>query len=213
MCRSLAMGVLLGSGYVVEAVNLARRRFRYVSLAHIVAHALAAAPARVAKTAAAAGLDAHPVAGLELDRVLQRGPGAAVGGFDHHIAGLGVEPAMQAPGRALGALEARRHAARRQHEVAAREAQPAAKFSGAARIRAQPEALDHEGIARFVHLDRDHPGVAVAHGAERSGPVLAAQRAPATETAVVALPQRPAVGTAARAGERREGPVMAGRHP
>src|SRR4051812_13334187 len=121
MCRSLAMGRLLGSGYVVEAVDLVRRRFRYVSLADIVAHALAAAPARVAIAAPAPGLDADAVARLELDRVLERRPGAAVGGFDHHIAGLAVAPAMQAPGRALGALEAGRHPARRQHQIAARD--------------------------------------------------------------------------------------------
>src|SRR5712671_4583343 len=151
MCRSLAMGVLLGSGYVVEAINLARRRFGDVSLAHIVAHALAAAPARVAVASATPGLDADPVARLELDRVLERGPGCAVGGVDHHIARLAVAPAMQAPGRTFGALEARRHPARRQHQIAAREAQPAAKFSGPARIRAQAEALDHERVARLVH--------------------------------------------------------------
>src|ERR1700716_4104107 len=115
MCRSLAMGVLLGSGYGVEAVNLARRRFRHVALAHVVAHALAAAPARVAKTAAAAGLDAHPVARLELAGVLEGGGGAPVDACDQNMPGLGPQPAMQTPGRTLGALEARRHAARRQH--------------------------------------------------------------------------------------------------
>src|SRR5262249_11949863 len=152
----------------------------------------AVAPARIAESAAAAGVDAHAVARLELHRVLEGVPRGAVGRLDGDVARLRVVAAVHAPGWALGALEPGRHAAVRQQEIAPRPPAPAAVFAGTARVGAQLAALDHERVCRLVHLDRDHAGVAVAHGAERPGPVLAGQRAPAAEAAVVALPERAA---------------------
>ncbi len=129
-----------------------------------------------------------------------------------HIAGRRIAAAMHAPGRAQRALEARRHAGCRQHEIAPLTPSPPRNSPAPPEVRTQLEALDHERIARLVHLDRDHPRVAVAHGAERPRPVLAGERAPAAEAAVVALPERAAVGPPAREGERRERAVVAARH-
>ena len=127
--------------------------------------------------------------------------------------GCAVAAAVHAPRRRKRALEPGRDAARRQHQVAPFEPKPAAELAGPAGIGAQPEALDHERVARFVHLDRDQPGVAVALGAERARPIHVGERAPAAEAAVVALPEQAGVGMAARVGERAERAVVRRRDP
>ena len=122
-------------GRCVEAVNLTRRFRRNIAAHDVGAYALTIAMLRIAVATAAPGPDAHAVAGVEHQRLLERHLRRTVGTLDQHMTRLALAAAVNAPSRRNGAFEARRDAARRQHQIASLQPKAAAELPGDRRNR------------------------------------------------------------------------------